>query len=901
MKTVVLFISCIFMCLPAKANTHEKLESLKLGDWFTLEFVLYLDNLPSGDIAGQVPWRAENLLKIEFTGSVIRKTRNTVSLSFKPTHFYSNWIGGNKDSNNYFDSYFSALDPKDNLGIHDSLITELNLVNGSLKDTTFALQQKIWKVTSQEIPTGMHKRTNLNSQHWTTMEWDAHSIFKSVVLGYLENWQQTYVQSKEMPQSIPVKHPYYSPAEVRLTGASFPLAPNIKITYAANETFTDDQLRISINNDKITQDKTGFISYTCFLPSPASLLFAGIPLNLTPGDSIHIENGPNNTYIFSGKGFGNCSYADAISKQEPFFYKDYNYFFNLPTPAEVETRLKEGTAIYNELWEKYAGEMTPYWLHSSKLSYNYWYASLLLRVNYLDAMYGKNTQPSFPIPWEKEQFATVTPFTDYLYNPKEYTKFMDVYVQYKATQLTEDNLTGLKSYWGDYIENYYLQKQILDGYPRFVQMAHSLSNVMLDKHLSVSEREYNDFVSLCLYPELRHDITRQHRELMKVEPGANIKSLDMQCVKYLPLKDKVTRYILFSVSPMSMSIAKDIENLTALKDSLANMKLSEIVNIYIVRPSGYKELLPENMKTDKSFIFLDEQTVSKDLAQLPYRKPYVFLLRNDGTILSRELNLYDPLPDRLKSSIEQDMKHPQKAKISFADFLWAIAAILVINLTIILIVRYQRNVYRKKERNKRLITELELKAIRSQMNPHFIFNALGSIQNLIKQSRNDKANEYLINFAKLLRMVLSSSEKKLIALSEEVEQLTLYLKLEQLRLPFEYSIVIEDGVDLENEEVPGMLIQPLVENAIIHGIAPKGTGSLTINMSKENTILYVSVLDTGIGFSDAALKSGFGLRAVNERLNLLNHEFKTSIGLKIENKQDTGQVSGSCITISIPT
>lgn len=901
MKTVLLFIICIFMSLPAKANTHEKLESLKLGDWFTLEFVLYLDNSSSVDSIGQVPWRAENLLKIEFTGSVIRKTKNTVSLSFKPTHFYNNWIGRNKGANNYFDSYFSALDRECNLGIHDSLITELNLVNGSLKDTTFTLQKKMWRFSSQSISTGVHKRTNLDSQQWITMDWDAHSIFKSAVLGYLESWQQTYAQSKEMPQSVPVKHPYYSSAEVRLTGASFPLTPNIKITYAANETFTDDRLNISINNDKITQDTTGFISYTCFLPSPTSLWFVGIPLNLTPGDSIHIENGPDNTYIFSGKGAGNCNYASAIGKQEPFFYKDHNYFFDLPTPAELETRLKEGTAIYNGLWEKYAGEMTPYWLHSSKLSYNYWYASLLLRVNYLDVIYGKNTQPSFPIPWEKEQLTTVTPFTDYLYNPGEYTKFMDTYVQYKATQLTEDNLTGLKSYWGDNIETYYLQKQILDGYPRFAQMANSLSDVMRDKHLSVSEREYNDFLSLCLYPELRHDITSQHRELMKIEPGANIKSLNMQCVKYLPLKKKVTGYILFSVSPMSMSIAKDVENLTALKDSLVSMKLSEIVKIYVVRPSGYKELLPESMKTDKSFIFLDKQTVNKDLAQLPYRNSYVFLLRNDGTILSREFNLYDPLPEGFKSIIQQDMKHPQKAKISFTDFLWGIAVILVINLIIVLIVRYQRNVYRKKEKNKRLITELELKAIRSQMNPHFIFNALGSIQNLINQSRNDKANEYLINFAKLLRMVLSSSEKKLIALSEEVEQLTLYLKLEQLRLPFEYSVVIEEGIDPENEEIPGMLIQPLVENAIKHGIVPKGTGSVAINISKENTILYVSVQDTGIGFSDAALKSGFGLRAVNERLNLLNAEFKTSIGLKIENRQDAGQVSGSCITISIPT
>ena len=98
----------------------------------------------------------------------------------------------------------------------------------------------------------------------------------------------------------------------------------------------------------------------------------------------------------------------------------------------------------------------------------------------------------------------------------------------------------------------------------------------------------------------------------------------------------------------------------------------------------------------------------------------------------------------------------------------------------------------KKERNRRRIRELELRAIRSQMNPHFIFNALSSIQNLINRSANQEANKYLIDFSRLLRKVLATSEKKLVPLSDEIEQLQLYLKLEQLRFSYHSGTIVDD-------------------------------------------------------------------------------------------------------------
>jgi LytS/YehU family sensor histidine kinase len=183
------------------------------------------------------------------------------------------------------------------------------------------------------------------------------------------------------------------------------------------------------------------------------------------------------------------------------------------------------------------------------------------------------------------------------------------------------------------------------------------------------------------------------------------------------------------------------------------------------------------------------------------------------------------------------------------------------------------------------------------MNPHFIFNALSSIQSLINQGKNSEANQYLLNFANLLRMVLATSEKKLISLSDETAQLELYLQLEQLRVSFEYRIEIDSTIQPDNEEIPGMLIQPIVENAVKHGVSAVRNGTVAIHFSKEAHILLVEITDNGPGFptpTDPA--NGFGLKATEERLRLINEEFKTNIGIRI----DRNYPAGAKVVISIP-
>lgn len=176
--------------------------------------------------------------------------------------------------------------------------------------------------------------------------------------------------------------------------------------------------------------------------------------------------------------------------------------------------------------------------------------------------------------------------------------------------------------------------------------------------------------------------------------------------------------------------------------------------------------------------------------------------------------------------------------------------------------------YRDKE-----IAKLQLDSVRSQLNPHFLFNALAGIQNLMNKNETDNANRYLTKFARLTRNVLD--HKELISLTSEKTLLDDYLQMEQLRFGFQYHISASPDLDVENIEIPAMLLQPFVENAVKHGIAEKGNdGKIEISFTKGETDLVLSVKDNGNGFDTAKDYTGLGLALTKNRISLLNSIYK---------------------------
>ena len=210
------------------------------------------------------------------------------------------------------------------------------------------------------------------------------------------------------------------------------------------------------------------------------------------------------------------------------------------------------------------------------------------------------------------------------------------------------------------------------------------------------------------------------------------------------------------------------------------------------------------------------------------------------------------------------------------------------------------------------IAELELKALRSQMNPHFMFNSLNSIKDFILQSKPAQAAEYLSDFAHLVRLILQNSREKTISLQEELDTLMLYIGLEELRFDhaFTFNCVIEEGIQLDQVQIPPMLLQPYIENAIWHGLMhKKEDGHLTLRFASQNGHVQCVVDDDGVGRERArALKSmsatrykSMGMGITHDRIEILNKLDSLGIVVKVEDKIDPdGNSRGTRVILTIP-
>lgn len=191
-----------------------------------------------------------------------------------------------------------------------------------------------------------------------------------------------------------------------------------------------------------------------------------------------------------------------------------------------------------------------------------------------------------------------------------------------------------------------------------------------------------------------------------------------------------------------------------------------------------------------------------------------------------------------------------------------------------------------REAQNRQIATLQLQSVRAQLNPHFIFNALAGIQNLINKNAIEDANKYLTRFAKLTRNVLDDGQKDLISIEQEINLLDYYLQMEQTRFGFNFNIKVDDEID-QQIEIPAMLLQPFAENAVKHGIsALKEKGQVDVTISQSGNDILLKVQDNGNGFSNQQT-DGKGIKLCKERIALFNsiHK-KTPILLHIKPADD---------------
>ena len=217
--------------------------------------------------------------------------------------------------------------------------------------------------------------------------------------------------------------------------------------------------------------------------------------------------------------------------------------------------------------------------------------------------------------------------------------------------------------------------------------------------------------------------------------------------------------------------------------------------------------------------------------------------------------------------------------------------------------------YRNSKQQKLANNLLALKSLRTQMNPHFIFNALNSVNNYIAINDERNANRYLSEFSTLMRSVLENSDEDFIPLSKELELLELYVRLEHMRFQdkFDYEINVDEKLNVSDFQIPPMLLQPYIENAIWHGLRYKDTkGKLSITISaKTDEMLEIKIEDDGIGrkrsvelkTKNQLRQKSKGMGNIKKRIAILNDMYKDKVDVSITDVSEDGHGTKVILTL----
>ena len=343
------------------------------------------------------------------------------------------------------------------------------------------------------------------------------------------------------------------------------------------------------------------------------------------------------------------------------------------------------------------------------------------------------------------------------------------------------------------------------------------------------------------------------------------KMLGMSGELYIPLNKEFKRYIAWSIMAQSYQLLITIyENRKQYQKSFVTLKSQNAVKDSINGFQKRKEILDLQYKY---------QTKQKD--------NQILLLSQENQLQSLRLN-----QNRL--------------------ILFTVIAIVVLAVLIFYLILRQNRI-----RSKEQVSEFKQKLLRSQMNPHFIFNSLTSVQNLILKQDGIKASVYLSRFSDLVRSILNNSLKEYITLEEEIGTIENYLELQKIRFPdkFDYSVEVDEKINPENLQIPPMFAQPFIENSIEHGFKDKTTrGHIEVNYELVNGSLIYSVTDDGIGREKAQeiLKKqnkdhkSLATSITQERIRVLNKRLKNKICMKIiDLKNDEGMAIGTKVVFDI--
>jgi sensor histidine kinase YesM len=484
-------------------------------------------------------------------------------------------------------------------------------------------------------------------------------------------------------------------------------------------------------------------------------------------------------------------------------------------------------------------------------------------------------------------------------------RYIDAYVSYI---LKLANQTTIPSYPFGSKEKYYMGRVLLEGDTEYAYLARLLyqealrgmrfyqnaimksdfEGFMNDFFTNYPDRQntselsvIGDFYKSLQYKGKAFDFTLPDASGEKTSlSDFHGKNIYIQAFAYMPEELKIS----------DVKFLQELNNQPEIRDNAIILILYDQDNIHTF--SDTIRDLGENIK------ILDTRQATDLITRLYIFagiQKYGLLIDKSGHFIRDDQNFRSQRNNNPTSRIQQIVQAFKQAekKIDkgYNKVVISILLSLIITLSLsFLIYRYRTKEMKKKDEEKRYKTELELRAIRSQLNPHFMFNALTAIQNLVNKQEVKQANFYLGKFSTLMRHVLDHANQQFIPLTEEIRGIQLYCELESLRYNFDYEITVEEGLDTFTREIPTMLLQPFIENAVIHGISNvKEKGKILVSISEKEGNLHFVIEDNGPGIADKSdnkKNNGYGIKLSQERLKLLNFDPSEKNSVKMLNMAD---------------
>jgi two-component sensor histidine kinase len=277
-----------------------------------------------------------------------------------------------------------------------------------------------------------------------------------------------------------------------------------------------------------------------------------------------------------------------------------------------------------------------------------------------------------------------------------------------------------------------------------------------------------------------------------------------------------------------------------------------------------------------------------------------------------DVMFFDRVLDEKEIASLYNAPDPNKNRVIIRWILLGIALLAAMLCTVWLInLRYKRALEKEKEKNrmKARMYELETRAFKTQMNPHFIFNSLNTVQKLILQTKTDEAHEYVAKFSKLLRKLLEGGSQDTLPLGDEIDILNSYLEIERFRFDNSFEYTITSHISAQNIFIPFMLVQPLIENAVWHGLLPKkGDRKLQVTFSDfDEKRILCAVDDNGVGREASSHRNNFlkkkpaAIEFITQRLDVIGKTTSIQCGLNFtDKKNEAGESLGTKVEIIIP-